>query len=293
VHFVAARLAKRFSLPWVADLRDPWTHDHYRSRPGWKRVLLAALERKTLPQADALVTATDRQLDELHQFLRHAQAADQVIWNGFDPADFPPVESPTDGPFTLVYSGKLHPQHQDPAGLLQGLALLRQRRNLTAAGFRLRFRVYGRDLPPIQATSEALGIADLVEVLPAIPTADALREQQTASVLLLMGWQAENRFRVMPLKTFDYLGAGRPVLCYGRPVDPPGRVISQCQAGQVVETPEDVADVLAAWLDEWQATGTVARHADSLAMAHFDRREQTAALARLLDQVSGSAKRRR
>jgi glycosyltransferase involved in cell wall biosynthesis len=286
VHLVASRLTRQYGLPWVADLRDPWTLDHYRSRPGWKRQLLGLMERRVLRRASALVTATDRQLDELHGFLGWAKPADRHIWNGFDPADFPPPQVPATGPFTLVYSGKLHPQHQDPTGVLQAVALLRQRRPLTPATFHLRFRVYGRDLPPIMATAQALGVADLVGVEPPLSTAGALSEQQSATALLLMGWQAENRFRVMPLKTFDYLGSGRPILCYGRPIDPPGRIVGMCEAGKVVETPEAAADALAAWYDEWLKTGTVVSQADHATMTQFDRRAQTAVLASLLDEIS-------
>ena len=46
-HLIARKLKRHRHLPWIADLRDLWADDHFRSRPAFKKMALALIRALT------------------------------------------------------------------------------------------------------------------------------------------------------------------------------------------------------------------------------------------------------
>lgn len=57
-HALAARLARRSGLPWVADYRDLWTDNPGYLAPGWRRAIDQRTEAAWLKRAAGVVTVT-------------------------------------------------------------------------------------------------------------------------------------------------------------------------------------------------------------------------------------------
>ncbi len=291
VHLIARRLQQDFRLPWVADLRDLWSLDHFRARPPWKLAILRAWERRILSRADGLTTVSADWLAAEGNLLRPGPAHQLVIPNGFDPEAVAAVAPTAFAPFTVLYSGKLHGRHQDPRPLLEAVALLHTRHQLTASQFQVVFYLYGADQPDLAGMAADMGISHLIRLEAPVGPQTILAHQAGAHVLLLVTWQGQNQKGWFSAKVYDYLGAGRPILCQGDPDEAVCRMVTETGAGYAATAPEDLARRLDGWFTTWKTTGHLSLNVPEAALAPYTRQYGTAQLASLLDslvQVGGN-----
>jgi glycosyltransferase involved in cell wall biosynthesis len=107
VHLIAARVSKRFSIPWIADFRDPWTGIDYFDKLALTPVarrLHQRLEYKILTQASSVITVSpflQKMLEGISKRKIH------VITNGFDEENFIHTRAAPDERFTIVHMGML------------------------------------------------------------------------------------------------------------------------------------------------------------------------------------------
>ncbi len=83
------RVQRRFRLPWIVDLRDPWALDGWRVYPTYIHALFDLNRmRRTLSLADIVVANTPASRREYENLVPAARGKTWTISNGFDPADF-------------------------------------------------------------------------------------------------------------------------------------------------------------------------------------------------------------
>ena len=234
-HLVGRNLSRALGLPWIADLRDPWTDIHYAGSLGRTRIaerLDARLEASVLREATVLVTVT-APLQEA--FATRAGRPVALVRNGFDPADFS-GSAPPDEPFGVLYTGTLY---DVPHALLAAMARLR------GEGLSVPLRVVGAAPDALRAAADARGIGDLVRVEPPVPHDRAVALMRASAVLLLTVEAWSYAAGVVPGKTYEYLAAGRPVLGIGPPDGDAAHVLRDASAGPML-APDDVDGVAAA-----------------------------------------------
>jgi len=209
---VARALASALGCPWVADFRDPWARAPWRE--GWvpaARRAAAAFERSIVRRADAVVFTTRTNMEEYAQHYGAATAAKfHLVRNGCDSDEFEGlVPLADDRRFTMLHAGSLYGGRK-PAALFAALAALRDRGVIDPRSFC--FRQIGRVALSgfdMAEQRDRLGLQGMVEILPAQPRRDILREMISASCLLLL--QPGTTVSI-PGKLFEYLTAGRPIL---------------------------------------------------------------------------------
>jgi glycosyltransferase involved in cell wall biosynthesis len=177
--------------------------------------------------------------------LDHGAAAHRVsvVPNGVNPARFPTTDGPA-GPFTVGFLGTLKPWH-DTATLIAAFALLRAK---YAPDARLLVVGDGPDRGHITARLEALGLSDAAHLTGAVPAADVAHWLGRMHVAVAP-YSAAQPFYFSPLKIYEYMAAGLPVLA-SRVGDLP-QVLDGGRLGRLVEPddPEALAQELAhlAW----------------------------------------------
>jgi glycosyltransferase involved in cell wall biosynthesis len=209
---VARALASALGCPWVADFRDPWARAPWREN--WvpaARGAAAIFERSVVRRANAVVFTTRTNMDEYARHYGPETAAKfHLVRNGCDRDEFDGlVPLAGDGRFTMLHAGSLYGGRK-PTALFAALAALRDRGVIDAGNFC--FRQIGRvALSGFDMAEERdrLGLHGLVEMSPALPRRDILREMLSASCLLLL--QPGTTVSI-PGKLFEYLTAGRPIL---------------------------------------------------------------------------------
>ncbi len=280
-HIVAARLQRHSGLPWVADYRDLWSDNHWDMRVAPFRWLERRLERRVLRGASALTTVAPtwaRHLEQLHN------RPVEVVFNGFDPQDYPPAASPASS-CVIIYSGPLLRPGQRPEPLSSAIAHLAARLDLESCGFEPQF--LGTAPGIVEPLAQRHGVARWVRLLPSVPYHESLARQAAASALLFLGW-ADPAQGWLSAKLFEYLGAGRPILAVGPQGGDASRILHECGLADLTEDPSHIADLLEGWVREFQHSGAPSVELDQAAVSGYTRRSQTERLARLLDRLIGS-----
>ncbi len=208
VHLLGRRVAKKFKLPWLADFRDGWAGSHIVHEPTrWQFRRNQMLQRRVVLDASAIVSASPG-IDQ--SLKRHSDALDKfhVITNGFDPQDFPQSIN-KNKKFTLCYSGTIN-RFADPEPFLDALVLLKKKNAEWIEKLQVEFvgmDTIGRFFHMV----EQRHLGDVVHVAGHKDHIESVRHLKKADALLLIAKAREND-TFIPGKTFEYIGAGKPIL---------------------------------------------------------------------------------
>ncbi len=282
-HIVAARLQRYSGLPWIADYRDLWSENHWDTRVAAFQRVERWLERRVLRRARGLTTVSPTLVHRLGEL--HGKPV-ELIYNGFDPRDYPPSKRPGQT-FVLTYVGSLYWPRQNPEPLFAALARLAARPDLVLDLDQVAFQVQFLGTPPgvVEPLAQRHRVARWVSRIEPVPHRESLARQMASTALLYLGWHdpAEG---YLTAKIFEYLGARRPILAVG----PKGGVVSEllrtCGIPDLTDDPEKIATTLEGWVREFARTGKVSVEQNDDAVSHYTRRAQTERLARLLDKVA-------
>ncbi|MBK9234583.1 MAG: glycosyltransferase [Rhodoferax sp.] len=219
-HLIGAELQRRSGLPWIADFRDPMAQDGYPEDPKtWQS--FQAIEQLAAQRTSACCFTTPGAVRMYRE--RYPLAANRMVMleNGYDEATFARAEQAlgqreplTPGVTTLLHSGIVYPAERDPRQLFEALGRLQLDRPDLAGRLRVRFRAAVAE-QLLHELARQHGVETMVEILPAIGYADALAEMLRADGLLVM--QASNCNEQVPAKVYEYLRAGRPIVCLSDP----------------------------------------------------------------------------
>lgn len=307
----AARLSAELGVPWVADLQDPWALDEMWLYPTFVHQRRDENRmRRLLSSASAIIMNTPEATKRVQ--LRFPELAPKLapsITNGFDSDDFTDTEPVRDpARFRIVHAGYLHAQ--------SGYDLRRSRRRRRLLGgmpfpdvdFLPRSHVYLLEaIDRVIARQPELGdvmevhlagvISELDRQIAAqsaacrlhgyLPHDETIELLRSADLLFLPMHDLSRggRAGLVPGKTYEYLGARRPILAAVPEGDARDFLVAAGNA--VLCRPSDVACLAQAISDEierWRARSqrTVP---DPETLARFERRRLSAQLAATLDAV--------
>ena len=286
-HVVGALLARRTGLPWVMDLRDPWSRRPWladEERRTARHRLICALEAWCVRSARAVVLNTERMRDEFRRFYREEPPEKFVcIPNACDPVELP-GGAPENGVFTVAHTGALY-KRRDPTALLQAVAMLRDRGEIGPETFALYLVGPCSGYLRVPETVRELNLDGLVHVVPPVEHGESLRYLARAHVLLLI--QPDTDLQV-PAKVFEYMLFHKPILALtgeGALKD----LVEAFDLGGVADPrdPAGIARHLERFVAEFRQRGKLVRD-HSGAVRRFDPEALTGRLAGLFDMVAGA-----
>jgi glycosyltransferase involved in cell wall biosynthesis len=286
-NLIGGLISRRTHLPWVQDLRDPWTRaPFYPDRPPLIRRLDERLEHWTLRHADRTVAVNRGILEDFRA--RYSDLSPErlvTIPNGFDPADFEGVPRVHPEKLTLVHTGTIHAS-RDPAALRAALADLVREEEGFAAGFEIIFA--GRPDGAVAEAFRAPPFDRITRFLGYVEHGVSLRLLRAADIcLLLIGDEPQAR-GMLTGKIFEYLGSGTPILAIAPTDGEAAETISRCRCGWT-HAPDDVAGLRERIRDLWRRRRAGERtfaEPNSLEVARFSRRNLTGDLAALLEAIT-------
>jgi glycosyltransferase involved in cell wall biosynthesis len=294
----AARLAAESGKPWVADLRDPWALDEWRTYPTalHRRLELRRMER-TLRSAAAIVMNTPEAAAALRAALPGLAGVPIVsIPNGFDAEDFAGPEPSVNGAFRIVHAGWSHVEggrrHRRTAALyaalggsVRGLDIL-PRSHVYLLEALERLALPGVELHLVGQASNDTG-SPIVHARGYMPHSDAVDLMRGADLLFLPMHDLPlgTRSRIVPGKTYEYLASGRPILA--AVPDGDARDLLEEAGTAFLTRPRDVESMMAVVGDlvERKRRGDRPPVLREDAVAPYDRRRLTRRLAELFDEV--------
>lgn len=291
-HLIGAELQRRSGLPWIADFRDPMAQPGYPAdRQIWQSY--RSIEERVMHQACLSLFTTPGAARSYAA--RYPSVADRmhVLENGYDEDSFAATESnapagalPLEaGTVTLLHSGIVYPQERDPTQLFVALQRLQTAGRLVPGRLKIRFRAPAHG-GLLRRLAEQHGVAAFVETCAPIAYKEALGEMLRADALLVM--QAANCNEQIPAKIYEYLRAGRPILCLSDPAGDTVGVLRSAGIGQSarLDAAEEIAALLERFLADRDANEASAFLPDGAAVTAASRIVRSQQLARHLDALA-------
>ncbi|TCN73303.1 glycosyltransferase involved in cell wall biosynthesis [Acetobacteroides hydrogenigenes] len=284
MHMIALGLKRKLGTPWVADFRDPWTNiDFYKDLmltklADWRH---HSMERRVVRNADYVVTVTKQDRDD---YLRMGAKRAVTITNGYDEDDFKQDGITLDELFTLSHIGTIPPS-RNPESLWKAMSLLVKKNEDFARDFQL--KLVGKVDVSVRQMIAKYGLDANVNFIDYLPHAEAVKQQLQSRALLLLVNNTPNAKGILTGKFFEYLATGRPVVAIGPTDGEVAAVLRSTGAGSCSDFGD--ADTLAQSIEvlyrQFKEQGDC-RNASSGA-SQFSRRNLTAQMAKVLDEVVG------
>ena len=312
---LAASLAERTNLPWIADLRDPWALDEFQV---YRTRLHRAIEhwkmRKALKSAALIIMNTPESAHQLRRSFPEITSAVISITNGYDADDFAkPAPKTEPDKFTIVHSGYFHTH----AGLQQrqrgweyrlfgrierDVKLLARSHYFLVKSLELwakscpeifnyvRVRCLGVMTPSDREVVERSQAATLFEFADYLPHEQCLRAVRQADLLFLPLHEMPKgrRATIVPGKTYEYMASGIPILA-AVPEGDARDFVTQAGTGRVCD-PDDVDGmlrILNQQFNDW-LLGKTSSAWNQTYVESFERRRLTKQLALVMKPLCNS-----
>jgi hypothetical protein len=299
---------RRFGIPFVVDMQDPWVNQYYDRHPEAQRPpkygiasrLHRLLEPWSMPSVDGLMAVSRAYIDTLtERYPSLKRKPTMVLPFGAAPRDFDGVRrdpqpnrffDPADGKIHAVYIGR---GGQDMwTALRMVFAALRTGLRESPELFRkVQLHFIGTDYAPaerarktIEPLAEWLGASGHVqEHPPRVPYFEALQLLSDAHMLLLPG---SDDPQYTPSKLYPYILAGRPLLAILHEKSGACEVIRSTNAGSVVTfgRTQENGELYRNWREILEHL-TVAPQTDWRAFDRFTARAMTRRQCEFFDRV--------
>jgi glycosyltransferase involved in cell wall biosynthesis len=287
MHLIAMPLAKTFHLPWLADFRDPWTSiDFYDELKltSWADRKHHFLEHKVLENADIITVISNSMAVDFRKIHPRDYKKDyKVITNGFDDSDlmtdFP---SEMDKKFSLAHIGTLV-STRNPVTVWEALSLLLQEE--VDLKNDLEIKLIGKVDYTVMASLQRSGLDSYVTKIDYMPHNEVVISQRQAQVLLLIINNTPNSKMILTGKFFEYLAAGRPILCLGPEEGDAARILEETKSGLLAGfgEVEKMKNHILYFYHQFKTRIPAPKPQN---INRYSRKELTRELAVLLDQIS-------
>jgi len=226
LHLIGMHLKEKTGIRWVADFRDPWTTIGYHK--ALKLSDYAAqkhkdLERKVMQEADFLLVTSRTTKKEFEAI---TSKPIYVITNGYDVENV--IRLPLDKKFSLAHIGSFLSE-RNPRILWKALSELIKEE----PGFKDHFelKLIGATSQEVLETIEEFRLSPYVNNLGYISHQEAVQQQRSSQVLLLVEIDSEETKSIIPGKLFEYMVSERPILAIGPEDADFAEIIKQTNTG--------------------------------------------------------------
>lgn len=210
VHMIGLGLKKQNNIKWIADFRDPWTTIGYHKALKLSKSSAQKhkeLEREVMNSCDQLIVTSPTTKAEFEQITLKPI---EVITNGYDVENV--SKKPMDSKFTLAHIGSFLSE-RNPIILWKSLSELIRENNDFASNFQL--KLIGAVSKEVIETIKEFQLENYVNHLGYVSHNEALQEQRSSQVLLLIEIDSEATNCIIPGKLFEYMVSERPILAIG------------------------------------------------------------------------------
>ena len=282
-HLVGSFLKARTGIPWIADLRDPWTDYYYNAhfhQSPLARFINARLERRVLSRADVVLSVSEAIGTGLRG--KVCMRRYETVPNGYDPHDTPSGLEPANdcARFVIAHVGT-YSKERHSAAFVQVIVSM-------AEGVELRLVGHVHEWVANEFGRTRLG--ESLVLIPHVPHREAMEHMAQADMLLLPIERGRLNKGIVSGKLFEYLSVGKPVIGIGPPDGDMARILRETRAGIVFDY--DDAKGMQEFILEHRRRcreGKPFAPANDQALRAYDRRALTQRLADIIGEIAEDA----
>ena len=290
-------IAKKWDIPLVVDIRDileqkPSINDYsgsiksllisYLTRSFERKLIL--LRNQILKNANAVTTISPYHAKKLSEYNNEVK----LIYNGYDPDLFNPLQIEKTNIFYIRYTGLIFKEdEQDPSILFEAVSQLERDKIITSTRFRIQFYT------PINFRSTVLNNRFFPNVENYIDFFDYVDYNQipellkrTSIALVLTNFSGNRGPKgVLTTKFFDYLGAERPVLCVRNDEGILEETIKKANIGISARTVKEAYNFILEKWNDWEGNSFTTVQVNQEFKKQFSRRAQAKQFVDLFEEV--------
>lgn len=226
-HLIGKKLSKRYNIPHIPVLIDPWVDIVYYK--GFKRsaptlALDNYFERTTLEHAHQIVFVTKSTLEDYIKKYPWIEKKSHVLYWGYNEENFVGMnrQSSKDNTEIILHAGNIF-DYQNPHGLWENV------KQEIDKGRKLRLRFVGTVSPVIKKSVTEAGLSEYTEYVGFLPYAEVVQEMLSAQYLLVCATEK----RHVPGKLFEYLRTGNKIIAFGNDNTEVAEILQRANAGKV------------------------------------------------------------
>jgi glycosyltransferase involved in cell wall biosynthesis len=228
---IGLRLKKEFGLPWIADLRDPWTDIYYYKdlyTTSLARIIDRNYERKVLENADKILVVSESIKNLFLKKWSKLEAEKIIVLpNGYDSEDFKDKPVIKNADFTLTYTGTIAKSY--PIEIFAQACQDTFQRKKRA--FKLRF--IGSNGNDTIALFKKYHLLEHCELISHVDHETSIEYLKKSDALLLLIPDSKENKGILTGKLFEYLGSKKPILGIGPEDGDAAKIIRDCDAGEM------------------------------------------------------------
>jgi len=296
----ASKLSKEFNIPWIADYRDPWSHNQEHQKTLIEKKWNSYFEKKTVSTATHIRTVSKFVHSKIDTLIPNKPFS--ISPNGYDTAVIDKIKDIQQNKeeFSISFVGTIYNWHPIESFLSVANNFIKDHPHA-----KIKFKFYGTNLTDElnRMVNELFpNLKNHVLITPKIQNDILLEKLAADNVMLLF-----NYYSYMGTKIFDYLGIRRKmIMCYEDDpeanllkqkyyaIDESGSESKQLQADLITETNSGVIvkdsahllTVLEELYAEFQASGQIA--CDSHGVEQYSRKIQVEKLAEVIKALGAS-----
>jgi len=231
VHLIGYQLKKNFGIPWIADLRDPWSNldildKFYPTKLArrWHR----KIEKRALTTADQLISVSPTWASELEKVVNKPV---EVIANGYDTGDFGSQKNTQSNRFLISHVGMIN-SFRNQNALWEALDEICAESEEFKQKLSIQF-VGTYDPKLNEVLNQYNQLSGKLVFSGYIPHSEVKHKYAESDCLLLLQNKSKNTRGHIPAKVFEYLASEKPILALAEPESDIGKIITSCNGGFV------------------------------------------------------------
>jgi len=269
---------KNHNIQWIADYRDPWNTDWWYKNdiPIFLRKLESYSEKKWLSNAETFLTCSEKWKTDIQYYINKKG---HVIYNGYEDSDkqyFDSHRSNT-AEFTIVHNGSLY----GIFSIEMFIEAIKKTINNGHIKIKVLFPGVENDTEEANRIRSAIqGYEQYFELSKRIPHTELIQKMTNAQLLVLFGTKKLGGW--IPLKLFEYLASGIPILYC--PDDEPiiSEIIKQTNTGYTASSIADTIGILELQYSYWEKGINIILNPNRKAIECYSRMNQAKNLAEVL-----------
>jgi len=293
----ASILGQKHKIPWIADYRDPWSHDISKQNK-ILNIWSTYYEKKIVRNAAFIVTVSDFVKQQISSIIEHK--AVHIITNGYDPEVIDQTSGIAQNSDTLsiALAGSIYkwnPINSFLSVISKFISSNPQKQ--------IRINFYGINIKDeLEATlnSEFPNIKSSVQIYPKMEYEQLIQELARNNLMLLF-----NYYSYIGTKIYDYIGIRRSILmCYSdestsselkdqyyNVEEIPGisetlqeDLIREIRGGYIAKDEDDLYNILNQLHDEFSKNKSITCH--TINSEHYSRKHQIKRLSELIKGIA-------